>query len=173
MLARSQSGSHILAEYTAVLMVILLALTFPLVNLATFSYRYNMLVAAAHAAAHAGAVAPTFSGNVTGVAAVVPATVNTLLRNAGGISNVSYQYRINETDINSQNVIHHGWGRPLPRPASETSVFTIEVAVTADVAPLVPMQSFGLIPTVRGLTSPARDTVSAQEMAENVMGLNR
>src|SRR6185437_13680849 len=139
---RRPHGSFI-AENTAVIVVLLLALTFPLINLAAAAYRYNMVCGAAKAAAHAGASAPTFlvaTSVGTPASQVIPAVVNNYLGNAKGVSNVVIKYRINQSNINTQQVTNNAWGTPLAQPCDpDLYIYTIEVVVDADVAPLVSM----------------------------------
>lgn len=167
-----RSAGSFLAEYAGVIVIVLLALTFPLLNLATSSYRYNMLVSAVHKAAFDSSTAPTFTGS-TGVAGVVPATMNNYLQNAKGISNFNVKYRINESDIKTATVTHHGWGQKLSSPADDTkTIYSIEVVVDADISPLVTMAAAGFVPAVPGLTGPSHVVVASQQMTENSAGLN-
>jgi hypothetical protein len=178
---RDCHGSFI-AENAAMITVIFLALTFPLINLATSTYRYNMVCGAAKAAAHVGANAPTFSGNAgpnnpatgNGAMQTIPAMVDHYLKDAKGISNVSCKYRINIAKIDDQTVTNNPWSQQLPNPADlDNFIYSMEVVVDADVAPLVTMTGSGLIPNVPGLTGPTHQSVAAQEVVETTAGLNQ
>ena len=185
---KSCHGSFI-AENTAVMVLILLGLIFPLINLATSTYRYNMVYGAAKAAAHAASSAPTFTGTAPstggstaggpsslgpGMAQVVPSMVNNYLQNARGIQNVKTNYRINQATIATQAVTHTPWATKLSIPPDpQTYMYSVEVNVQADVYPLVTMSATGIIPNVPGLTGPTHQNVSAQEVVETVSGLNQ
>lgn len=174
---------NFIAEHVAVIVFILLFMTFPVINLATSTYRYNMLCGAAKAAAHAGANSQTFSGNIpasqvapntwAGVALSVPAVIQNYLGSAMGISNVHSQFRIVQANINTQAVTYNPWGSALPTTADTTNyIYSIQVEVDADVWPLYPM-NVGFLPTIPGLTGPAHQSSSAQEMCEYASGLNQ
>ncbi len=181
---RQPTGSFI-AENVAVIVVIFLFLTFPLIDLATCSYRYNMLCGAVKAAAHAGANSQTFTGTVpagqassglhnwTGVKVSVPAVMQNYLSNARGISNVHVNYRVNSTNINTQVVTNNAWNQPLPTPPDTiNNIYSVEVAVDADVSPIYPMP-VPFLPNVPGLSGPSHLTSSAQELSEYANGLNQ
>jgi hypothetical protein len=172
---RDCHGSFI-AENAAMITVIFLALTFPLINLVTSTYRYNMVCGAAKAAAHIGANTNTFTGASTGNGAMqaVPAMVDHYLKDAKGVSNVSCKYRINMAKIEDQTVSHNPWAQKLTDPADlDTYIYSMEVVVDADVAPLITMAGSGLIPNVPGVTGPSHQTVAAQEVVETTAGLNQ
>lgn len=168
---RSRSGS-IAAEYVAALVFLFLVLVFPLINIATVAYRYNLMVAAVHAAAHAGAVAPKFVSGTDSATAVIPAIINNYLGSARGITIQGIRFRINETPVITSTVTNHNFGAQLTAPATIESLYSVEVVVTASVSPLVPL-STGFIPAIPGFTAPAAYTVASQELVETTSGLNQ
>jgi hypothetical protein len=176
MRSRQPHGSFI-AENTAVIVVLLLALTFPLINMATSAYRYNMVCGAAKAGAHAGATASTFLAATSvgpAASASIPAVVHNYLDSAQGVSHVAIQYRINQAKISDQTVTNNPWQTPLAQPADpDNYMYTVEVVVDADVSPIVTMAISNIVPNVPGVTGPSHQTVSAQEVVETISGLNQ
>jgi hypothetical protein len=170
---RRSSGSFI-AENTAVLVIIILGMTFPLINLATSTYRYNMICGAAKAGAHSGATASTFTNVTTGAAALIPATINNYLGQARGIHNVTMNWRINQSSIATQAVTLGSWKTKLAANADPSKfIYSIEVVIDADVDPLVTMAGSGIVPNVPGLTGQTHQSSAAQEVVETITGLNQ
>jgi hypothetical protein len=173
MICRSSRGSFA-AENAAVMIVIFLGLMFPLLNLATSTYRFNMACGAAKAGAHAGATSSTVSDPAKGAVYNVPATVHNYLDNAKGIKNVTVKFRVNQSTIAPPpTVTHNGWGQKLSVPPDpDTFIYSTEVVIDCDVYPVMTMPKNGLIPLVPGLTGPSHQTVSAQEVVEAISGLD-
>ncbi len=173
---RSNSGS-IIAEYMAAIVVLFLVLVFPLINLTVFTYRYNLVVAAVHNAAHLGATAPTFSTAGTGALAVAQNSVAAFLPTVQGVKLVSTQARIKIADTATQGVSNNGMNTKLSAPADpQLNIYSIEVLTTATISPLMPLSNGipnAFVPNVPGVTSPVTQTISAQELVENVRGLNQ
>ena len=171
-------NGNFLVEHVAVLFVIFVVLTFPLINLAASAYRYNMICGAARAAAHQAADCATFTGTVIGtgpgVAQAVPTAVTNYLKNANGVSNVTSKYRINQSEMATQIVTNTAWGQKLPvQPDTSKYIYSIEIVVEADVLPLVPMVGIPAVPQVPGLTGPSHQIVASQQLAENPAGMNQ
>jgi hypothetical protein len=168
---RSKTGS-IALEYVAALVILFLVLCFPLMNLATVTYKYNLVVAAVHTATNRAAKADTFSGTGNAIAALVPATVSNFLNNVKGVQVQQIDYRINESDPTTTTVTHYPMRTRLSTVPDVRHIYCVETIVAARVDPLIYI-NVGFIPSIPGLTGPASYTVASQEIVENVTGLNQ
>ena len=167
---RQQTGA-IAAEYVAAIMFLFLVLTFPLMNLATVSYKYNLVVNAVHNACHVAMTASSFDNPTTGIRAIVPRAINAELGPVRGITINKINYRINHVNIKTQVVTNETWKTKLATAPNPDEQYSIEVVVEATCEPVVQMSATGFIPPIPGLTAPARYVVSSQQLVENLQGL--
>ncbi len=167
-----RSGSFI-AEYVAVIVVIFLCLLFPLINLVTAGLRYCLVLQAVHDGLQAAAPATTFTvaSGTNSVMNLGPTAIADTLSKYTGISNTSIRTRIKSTDIATQTVTDYPWDTKLAAPAAQTSIYTIECQVSADVEPLINFG--GVCQMVPGICGPMHVDIAAQELTENPAGMNQ
>ena len=183
---RTSSGS-IIAEYIPILFVLFFLLFFPFLNLATSLLRYSVLVAAAHEAANAASHATFFLNNTSGdhskttaaqisndtalnfISSLNGNTPHAIVVGSGGI-----QTRIIQIESRAPfTKVVYPYGQRLNAPADTNSfVYCIEVRITANINPLIPMTAINFL-NVPGLTDSYIATVTAREYAENPQGLNQ
>jgi hypothetical protein len=173
---RTPAGGFI-AEHVAVVLVLFLALTFPLLNMTTLAFRYGLLVTAVWAAARDGSLASTIDVDNEGnfdpqsVSAVVPQTVQRCLDRATGISVLPARifWRITAANIEDGAIQQGEWnanpftssGGAWATPDSTKVVYSLECRVVADVNPIVVITG-PLVPAVPGLTQAVTYDVSTQ-----------
>lgn len=141
--SRKKTGA-VIADYTAALVVLILAFIFPFVDLATICLRYGLLVYAVHEGARAAATCSTFESGPRPALTIGPATTRKILRRFSGFNNlrndtVTIVYtkiteRLNQVTTRTRNAPN----QKLPEPADANQyVYVVRNAITADIAPLV------------------------------------
>lgn len=170
---RKQTGSFV-AELPAVLWLLFVLVTFPLVDLATVSMRYTFMLTTSRDAVSAASRAKTFHEDASATdlsarnAAREIATATAASFNGISISNV--HTRIIATNLATNAIEYHD--TPLTEPADSTNyLYAFETTVTGQLMPLIIMSTpFGDIP---GLTAPMNISISSQKLCENTQGLNQ
>ncbi len=171
---RYPRGSFIV-DLPSTLWVLLILITFPLLDLATVSLRYTFLVASARDAAHEAARAKSFLSNSSSSdLSSTNMAVQQANQTAAGFSGI----QIN--NVNTSIVISNlatgtvsKQSTPLTQaPDTSQNLYLIEVVVAGQANPLIQYSGvfFGNIP---GLTQPMNVTVASQEMCENPQGLTQ
>ncbi len=171
---RKSNGSSV-AEMPAVLWVLFVLLTFPLVDLAAVTMRYTFLLTTSREAVMVASRAKTFyaDSSVLDPSArnLASATAYYSASRFTGITVTSVQTRIVATDLNTNSISYYD--TPLTLPAdSATSLYSFETTVTGSIQPLLPFRGPAYT-NVPGLTGPMTVAISSQKMCENIQGLNR
>lgn len=172
---RSRKGS-IAAEHTAVIIVMIMGMFFPLVNIATSGYRYALALQAVHNGAYIGSVAASWSagsdpkGNA--VMDTVPASINNYIAANTGVHNPNVKVRMLDTDINTGTVTPLGYGAKLPADPQAGHIYSVECTLECDIDPLVVLKS-GFVPQVPGMTSSYHSSMTAKQLLENPGGMTK
>lgn len=168
----NRKRANALAELPGVLWILLLVFTFPMLDLATITMRYGILVTASHDAVIQGARSKTFSQNPSSseLSAVNAAdqNVRNFLRNFNGITIQQISTNILITNLTTNQISRQS--TVLRSPADTSSnLYQIETTVTSDVYPILTLSN----PTLRipGLTAPMRLVTSSRTYCENPQGL--
>lgn len=165
-----------MAELPLAIWLVILCFAFPLLILATLSIRYGFFWNAAREACTQAAHCQTFLANtaVGGTSAVN--TANNVASTAAsaftGITMTSCDVIIISSTIPGGVITRGAPGAKLASPADpENNQYTIEVALTGQVEPLI-RQSGGVMGQIVGLTAPFPVKVTWQNAFENTQGLN-
>ena len=173
-IAHSRNGQTLL-ELPAVLWVIIMMLTIPLVDLVTFSIRYNFLMAASRDAVYAASRAKTFRQDVSSSELSAVNSANQVARQtASKFSEVninSVTSRIVITRLSNGAVTRQS--TPLVQPA-DTSTYTyqLETDVNGSTSPILKVSS-DYWANIPGLTSDIPVTITSRAYFENPQGLNQ
>lgn len=164
-----------MAELPLAIWVLFIAITMPLIDLATISLRSTFLVAAAHEAAHAASRAKSFRTPVDGNSpSAENMAASTVAESAGKFSEVSVSSVVTSIVItNIATETTESQTTPLTQPAdTNNNTYTIRVVVTGRVNPLFTFNNslFGHIP---GLTGPITLSSAAEVLCEYPQGLNQ
>jgi hypothetical protein len=164
-----------MAELPLAIWVLFIAITMPMVDLATISLRSTFLVAAAHEAAHAAARAKTFKVSIDestpSAESLALDTVTSSLQRFSEVKATSTVTRIVTTNIADGTTARRT--APLTQPAdTDSNTYSIEVVVTGQVNPLFTFNNalFGQLP---GLTGPITISCAAEQLSEYPQGLNQ
>ena len=172
---RSRRGNTI-AELPAVLIVLFMFLTFPLLDLATVTLRYTYLTSMSRDAAHEAAKAKSFlvdsSPTQPSATNAAQTWINMVKNNFQGVVVDTLTTNIVITDIGTQTVTRQTL--PLAAPADTAqNLYAIETVVTGRCFPIINFGGSKWFPAVPGLSGPMSVTVSSQEMCENTQGLTQ
>jgi Flp pilus assembly protein TadG len=169
---RGQKGNFI-SEFPAAIFIFLLAVLFPLIDLAVLFFGVSSVHSACRTATVAAARAQSFSSNTspTKLSAVNLAKKIASESSTGGVSILPSDVQIKAFQVpilggQAQEIV------PSPNLIISTNDFTyqIRVTVTGRVSPLV-MLSSSLFGQVQGLTIPMVVTATSTSNFENVNGL--
>lgn len=163
-----------MAEMPVALWLIIL-MCFPMLMLATTTLRFGFFWNACREAAQRAASCPTFLNDTgLGVSACNTADfwVNKATSSFSGISVVSTNVYILQTDVNNGTCTKSANRTPLVNPADTTNnIYDIQVEINGQVDPLIPfISSMGSVP---GLTGPFPVTVKSQYNCDVPQGLNQ
>ena len=163
---RNTKGSS-LVELPGVLFVILIMLTFPLINLAAVGLRATFLFSAIRLAAHEAACASSFQAGNSSAIRAAQAILNSEQKSWNGIKTSALNVEILQTTVNSP-FITKASNVPLDPSKIDTSKFLyqIQVSVKGNVSPLVDI-GHGFFPSIPGLNSPMNLAVSHSEYCEH------
>lgn len=164
-----------MAELPLAIWVLFIAITMPMIDLATISLRSTFLVAAAHEAAHAASRTKTFKvpidENTPSAQALATTTVTDAMKRFSEVKATSTVTSMVVTSISDGSTTRRT--TPLTQPADiNNNTYTIEVVVTGEVNPLFTFNNslFGHLP---GLTGPITISCAAEELSEYPQGLNQ
>lgn len=166
-----------MAELPIVLWVIIVFLTIPLVDLTTFSLRYNFIMAASRDAAYSASRAKTF---LTNVSSTELSAVNSATAAAQQTANAFSEVTINSvttniviTNLANGTVTRQSTKLLVPADTS-TNAYQIETIVNGTISPLITMDPNGnyFVP-IPGLTAPIPVSVASRGFMENPQGLNQ
>jgi hypothetical protein len=169
-----QCGGQSIAELPAVLWVLFLMLTFPLLNLATVGLRYTFCTLAVQEAATEAAMSKTFyadaAANDPSARNAADSAVRRVLARFTGLTRQNFTLRLVTTNLDSGMTTRQE--TPLAQPAdTNQNVYMMEPELVADVQPLVTMKLPGV--DIPGLTSPLRADITARKYCENPQGLTQ
>lgn len=180
---RRQDGNAIV-ELPLALWMLFFCILFPLIALSTMGLRYTFVVLAAHDAAKAASRAPLFATDIPGSAgtstqlSAVNAAQAAATKVCNSFAGVSIEPPVDVTilefappefagpnvPLGPPTIISHPKNAPLGATYDPGHIYKIKVDVKATLDPLV---------TIPGVVGPYTTTVSAQQVAENLQGLNQ
>lgn len=176
----SINGSHrgkaqALVELPIVLWVLILLLTIPLIDLTTFSLRYNFLLVASRDAAYSASRSRTF---VQDVSANELSAVHTASQVASQVAARFPEITINSvntyiviTRLSNGNTSKQSTALTTPADTS-TFAYQIETVINGSTNPILKVDN-SYWPTVPGLTAPIPVSIASKAYAENPQGLNQ
>lgn len=163
------------AEMVAVLWIFLLLIALPLVDLVSFSLRYNFLLMSSRDAVYAASRSRTFQNNVS--------TTQLSAVNAANSAAQSTAAAFNGVSISSVNTyivitrLSDGYqsrqNTKLSNPADTTNyAYQIETVLNGATNPLLTFAQGYFVP-IPGLTIPIQVSIASRSFAENPQGLNQ
>ncbi len=171
---RRKKGA-LMAELPPVLWVLLIFITFPLLNLATTTMRYTILLAASRDAAAAASRAKSFTvplnSTTPSASQIATTTANNKIVGFTGVTISNVQTVMAITNITTGVTTKRT--TPLTTAAdSGTNLYGIEVVVTGTLSPLITYRGafFGSLP---GFTAPMTVRIASTEMCEFTQGLTQ